>query len=114
MRCTFATIVLLLAFAPSPASAHGENDARAIAKGLAVGPYEISVWQVIGDHDSAMSSHVVVDFGATVRSIRGAACCRSGVGQPGLARGLAGESNGRHVADGRRGRLRRCHSDSHI
>jgi hypothetical protein len=65
MRCTFVTIVLLLAFAPSPASAHGENDARAIAKDVTVGPYEISVWQVIGDHDSAVSSHVVVDFGTT-------------------------------------------------
>ena len=46
----------------SPASAHGENDARAIARNVAVGPYTASVWQVIGDHGTTSSAHVVVDF----------------------------------------------------
>lgn len=54
-----ATWVLL----PVPALAHGENDARPIAKNEAVGPYRITLWQVIGDHGSALSAHVVVDFG---------------------------------------------------
>ena len=47
----------------SPASAHGENDARPIARDVAVGPYTASVWQVIGDHGTTSSAHVVVDFG---------------------------------------------------
>lgn len=48
----------------SPASAHGENDARAIARDVAIGPYTASVWQVIGDHGTTSSAHVVVDFDA--------------------------------------------------
>ncbi len=54
-----ATWVLL----PVPALAHGENDARPIARNEAVGPYRITLWQVIGDHGSDLSAHVVVDFG---------------------------------------------------
>ena len=50
-------------FTTSPASAHGENDARAIARDVAIGPYTASVWQVIGDHGTTSSAHVVVDFG---------------------------------------------------
>ena len=47
----------------SPATAHGENDARPIARDVAVGPYSASVWQVIGDHGATSSAHVVVYFG---------------------------------------------------
>ena len=52
----------------SPASAHGENDARSIARDVPVGPYTASVWQVIGDHGTTSSAHVVVDFGTETPS----------------------------------------------
>ncbi len=47
----------------SPAWAHGENDARPIARDVQTGPYVATLWQVIGDHGSSLSSHLVVSFG---------------------------------------------------
>lgn len=57
-----AIVTLWTTLLASPVSAHGENDARPIARDLAVGPYVVSLWQVIGDHGSGMSAHVIVDF----------------------------------------------------
>ncbi len=47
----------------APAAAHGENDARSIARDAQLGPYAFTLWQVIGDHGAQRSAHVVVDFG---------------------------------------------------
>jgi hypothetical protein len=54
--------VAVVALSVSPALGHGENDARPLTRGATVGPYVISVWQVIGDHGSDLPSHMIVTF----------------------------------------------------
>ena len=52
----------------APASAHGDHDARPLARDLAAGPYFVSLWQVYPDAGAAMTPHliVVVEGGAAV------------------------------------------------
>jgi hypothetical protein len=45
-----------------PALAHGDHDARPLARGLAAGPYIISLWQVYPDAGAAMTPHLIVMF----------------------------------------------------
>lgn len=45
-----------------PAFAHGDHDARALARSLEAGPYRISLWQVWPDAGSAMEPVVIVLF----------------------------------------------------
>jgi hypothetical protein len=54
-----ATLVLLLV---APVSAHGDHDARPLARGVAAGPYVISLWQVYPDSGTAMTPHLIVMF----------------------------------------------------
>ena len=46
----------------SPALAHGDHDARPLARNLAAGPYIISLWQVYPDFGAAMTPHLIVMF----------------------------------------------------
>ena len=46
----------------SPVLAHGDHDARPIARDLAAGPYRISLWQVYPDAGDAMTPHLIVLF----------------------------------------------------
>lgn len=46
----------------TPALAHGDHDARALARHLAAGPYVISLWQVYPDVGDAMTPHLIVMF----------------------------------------------------
>jgi hypothetical protein len=46
----------------APALAHGDHDARPLARGVAAGPYAISLWQVYPDSGSAMSPLLIVMF----------------------------------------------------
>ncbi len=46
----------------TPVLAHGEADARALARNLAAGPYTISLWQVDGDSTTTMTPHLIVMF----------------------------------------------------
>src|SRR5262245_40310255 len=55
-----ATGVALL-FA-APVLAHGDHDARPLARGLAAGPHVISLWQVYPDMGSSMTPHLIVMF----------------------------------------------------
>ncbi len=45
-----------------PAVAHGENDARALMRGVEVGPYTVTLWQVLGDHGSTLPPHLIISF----------------------------------------------------
>jgi len=54
-----ATSVLALA---APALAHGDHDARPLARDLVAGPYRISLWQVYPDIGTAMTPHLIVVF----------------------------------------------------
>ncbi len=54
-----AISVLALA---GPALAHGDHDARPLARGLEAGPYIISLWQVYPDAGAAMTPHLIVMF----------------------------------------------------
>jgi hypothetical protein len=44
------------------ALAHGDHDARPLARGLEAGPYEISLWQVYPDSGSSITPHLIVLF----------------------------------------------------
>ena len=57
-----AVVVVALAL---PAVAHGENDARPLLRESPVGPYTVSLWQVIGDHGNALPAHLIVTFTGT-------------------------------------------------
>lgn len=54
-----ATWTVVLA---APALAHGDHDARPLARSLAAGPYTISLWQVYPDAGSSMTPHLIVLF----------------------------------------------------
>ena len=46
----------------APAWAHGDHDARPLARDLAAGPYVVSLWQVYPDAGTAMTPHLIVLF----------------------------------------------------
>ena len=60
-RAAFAAAALMLALA-TPALAHGDHDARPLARHLAAGPHNISLWQVYPDAGMAMTPHLIVMF----------------------------------------------------
>ena len=53
-----ASLVLLV----TPVLAHGDHDARPLARDLSAGPYGISLWQVYPDAGTAMTPHLIVMF----------------------------------------------------
>ena len=55
----------------TPVLAHGDHDARPLARHLAAGPYTISLWQVYPDAGSSMTPHLIVMFDDRRRSRRG-------------------------------------------
>ncbi len=46
----------------APALAHGDHDARPLARNVAAGPYIVSLWQVYPDFGAAMTPHLIVMF----------------------------------------------------
>jgi hypothetical protein len=46
----------------TPALAHGDHDARPLARHLEAGPYIVSLWQVYPDAGAAMTPHLIVMF----------------------------------------------------
>ena len=54
-----ATLTVVLA---APAWAHGDHDARPLARQVQAGPYVISLWQVYPDTGTAMTPHLIVMF----------------------------------------------------
>jgi hypothetical protein len=54
-----AAAVSVLALA-GPVLAHGDHDARPLARGIEAGPYIISLWQVYPDAGAAMTPHLIV------------------------------------------------------
>jgi hypothetical protein len=63
-----AVSLILVTGLALPAVAHGENDARALFRDVEVGPYVVTLWQVIGDQDSLLPPHLIVAFGGEVPS----------------------------------------------
>ena len=57
----FIAAVLTMALV-TPVAAHGDHDARPIARHLAAGPYIVSLWQVYPDTGVAMKPHLIVMF----------------------------------------------------
>jgi hypothetical protein len=57
--CAAAIVTLAIA---APVLAHGDHDARPLARQLEAGPYRISVWQVYPDAGTAMTPHLIVMF----------------------------------------------------
>ena len=53
--------MLTLALA-TPVLAHGDHDARPLARGLEAGPHRISLWQVYPDAGKGLIPHVIVMF----------------------------------------------------
>jgi hypothetical protein len=51
-----------LATLAAPVSAHGDHDARPLARGLGAGPFVVSLWQVYPDAGDAMTPHLIVMF----------------------------------------------------
>ena len=58
---SFAAAAWMVAMA-TPVAAHGDHDARPLARGLEVGPYIISLWQVYPDAGAAMTPQLIVMF----------------------------------------------------
>ena len=54
-----AASVLVLA---TPVLAHGDHDARPLARDLKAGPFIVSLWQVYSDAGTAMTPHLIVMF----------------------------------------------------
>jgi hypothetical protein len=54
--------VAAMAMSATPALAHGDHDARPLARDLVAGEYRISLWQVYPDVGTAMAPHVIVMF----------------------------------------------------
>ena len=67
----FAAATWTLALA-TPALAHGDHDARPLARGLEAGPYSISLWQVYPDAGEAMTPHLIVMVDGGVAAAPGA------------------------------------------
>lgn len=61
-----ALVAATVALSVAPAYGHGENDARPLTRGDDLGPYVVSVWQVIGDHSSELPSHMILTFDGVV------------------------------------------------
>lgn len=57
----FIAAVLAMALV-TPVAAHGDHDARPVARHLAAGPYFVSLWQVYPDTGVAMKPHLIVMF----------------------------------------------------
>jgi hypothetical protein len=57
----FAAVTAMLVL-PSVALAHGDHDARPLARQLEAGPFSISLWQVYPDTGDAMTPHLIVMF----------------------------------------------------
>lgn len=55
----------------APVLAHGDHDARPLARNLSAGPYTISLWQVYPDSGSAMTPHLIVMFDGLAASPAG-------------------------------------------
>ena len=66
-----AAAISTLAFA-APVFAHGDHDARPIARDLRAGSNSISLWQVYPDIGSAMTPHLIVMFDGAAASPAGA------------------------------------------
>jgi hypothetical protein len=58
----FVAAALAISAGASPVLAHGDHDARPIARDLAAGPYRISLWQVYPDAGDTMTPHLIVLF----------------------------------------------------
>jgi hypothetical protein len=63
----FAAAILTMVLA-IPVSAHGDHDARPLARQLGAGPYVISLWQVYPDAGTAMTPHLIVMFDGTAKA----------------------------------------------
>ena len=72
MRGMLGAVVATTVLA-SPVLAHGDHDARPIARALPAGPYSISLWQVYPDMGDAMTPHLIVLFDGVAASPAGAA-----------------------------------------
>ena len=57
----FAAASVLLVSA-APALAHGDHDARPLARNVEAGPYRLSMWQVYPDAGMAMTPHLIVMY----------------------------------------------------
>jgi len=57
----FAAAISTVALA-TPVWAHGDDDARPLARHLEAGPYIISLWQVYPEAGTAMTPHLIVMF----------------------------------------------------
>ena len=51
-----------MAALPGSVLAHGDHDARPLAREIGAGPYVISLWQVYADTSTAMTPHLIVMF----------------------------------------------------
>ena len=58
----FAVAVAWTASLAGPVWAHGDHDARPLARHVQAGPYVISLWQVYPDAGAAMTPHLIVMF----------------------------------------------------
>jgi hypothetical protein len=96
---TLAAIAALLAFA-APVTAHGDHDARPLARNLEAGPHRISLWQVYPDIGDAMMPHLIVMFEDGTAAAKAANVSVTVNGTPAEVHRSASSSNGWETAVG--------------
>ena len=84
----------------TPVLAHGDHDARPLARHLAAGPYTISLWQVYPDAGSSMTPHLIVMFDDQPAVPAGAQVDVAVNGAPAVAQPSMTNANGLETADG--------------
>ena len=61
-----AFALALIGALAAPVSAHGDHDARPLARHLEAGPHSVSLWQVYPDAGDALAPHLIVMFDGAV------------------------------------------------
>jgi hypothetical protein len=92
-----AASLLVLA---GPVAAHGDHDARPVARNLVAGPYTISLWPVYPDAGSAMTPHLIVMFDGLAAVPPEARVAVSVNGWPTEVRPSTTTANGLETAEG--------------
>ena len=103
IRRFLVAAVVAAAWTVTPAAsvlAHGDHDARPLARGVAAGPYAISLWQVYPDSGSAMTPHLIVMFDGLAATPAGVAVQVAVNGTPSDVRASATTANGFETMEG--------------
>lgn len=82
------------------ALAHGDHDARPLARAVTAGPYTVSLWQVYPDSGSAITPHLIVMFDGLAAAPAGVVVRVAVNGSPSEVRPSTTTANGFETIEG--------------